>query len=401
MATVWLLGGLFWLLVFSITPVGRGDVDDQGLVDVLLLLDIALGQAVVVLVAFRRRWPVAVVVIGTMLAGLSTWAMPAVLLAVLSLATRRRLMPLVVILALNVGIGAAHDRWVAPILFPDDPMYASGRGSLLSAGVASVLTLLIFAVVALIGWNIGGRRELFSSWRAQAETADREQAARVAQARLAERARIAREMHDVMGHRLSLVAMHAGALAHRPDLSEDERRQSAEIVRDGAHQALEELRGVLGVLRTEEEGPGATGDGGPARAVEAPQPTFTDIPSLVAEVTSSGQPVVLEADPDLWARSVELPSTVGRHAYRVVQEALTNARRHAPGRPVRVELVGHREGGLGVLVRNPVSGSRTTVGPGLGLPGMAERVTLAGGTFEAGVVGGDFAVRVWLPWVRS
>ncbi|MFK5688541.1 sensor histidine kinase [Ornithinimicrobium sp. LYQ92] len=407
LATVWLLGGLFWLAVFAITPVGQGEPTDRGVVDVLLLLDIAIGQLVVVLVAFRRRWPVGVAVAVSLLSILSTWSVPAVMLAILSLATRRRMPPLVVVLILNVALGAVHDRWIAPILFPDDPSYASGRGSLLSLGLTSVIGLLVFAIVALIGWNIGGRRELVSSWRAQAETADREQSARVAQARLAERARIAREMHDVMGHRLSLVAMHAGALAHRPDLTEAERTQSAEIVRDGAHQALEELRVVLGVLRAEDEGSGGaaasgtaggTTDGAAGRAVEAPQPAFTDIPSLVAEVTSSGQQVQLEAAPDLWARSVELPGPVGRHAYRVVQEALTNARRHAPGTRVQVELAGGPQAGLRVLVRNPVVSTVPATGQGLGLPGMAERVTLAGGTFEAGVVGGDFAVRVWLPW---
>ncbi|WP_022925361.1 sensor histidine kinase [Serinicoccus marinus] len=396
LGTVWLLGGLPWLVVFGLSPVGQGDLERTGAVDVLLVLDLLVGQLCVLLVAFRRRRPATVAVVVTLLSAVSAWGAPAALLAVLSLATRRRLPPLLVVLALNALISLTYDTFVAPTLLPDDPAYADG-GSLWQVGINTLVVLLVFCIVGLIGWNIGGRRQLIASWRSQAQTARREQAARVSQARLAERARIAREMHDVMGHRLSLVAMHAGALAHRPDLSEQERRASAEIVRDGAHQALQELRDVLGVLRAEEDpDPLETGQ------VEAPQPTLTALPSLVAEATSSGQEVLLEADPDLWSRSVHLSDLVGRHAYRVVQEALTNARKHAPDSVARVRVAGSEEDGLEVVVRNavgPTGGSAPS--SGMGLPGMAERVHLADGRFEAGVEAGEFVVRVWLPWQQE
>ncbi len=322
----------------------------------------------------------------------SVFGAPAGFLATLSLATQRRLAPLVWLGLLNLAAGAVNELFVLPVTLPPGfDREITGQGWLWDVLAYTVFVTLIYGVVVLIGWNIGSRRELVASWRRQADTANREQAARVAQAQLAERARIAREMHDVLAHRLSLVAMHAGVLAHRPDLSEQERVEAAEVVRSGTHQALEELREVLGVLRDDDE---------PEGRVEAPQPGLSGIPSLVAEVTSSGQEVRLVVDEQLWPRSVSLPASTGRHAYRVVQEALTNARRHAPGRVVTVHLGGGPGEGLTVVVSNPVApvADGTLPSGGRGLAGMAERVQLAGGRFEARVEVTDFVVRAWMPW---
>ena len=127
------------------------------------------------------------------------------------------------------------------------------------------------------GLYIGSRRELLWTLRHRAERAEAEQELRVAQARTNERARIAREMHDVLAHRISQVSMHAGALAFREDLTPDEVRTSAAVIREKAHEALTDLRGVLGVLR------GA--DGEPALA---PQPTYADLGDLVEEAREGG-----------------------------------------------------------------------------------------------------------------
>lgn len=390
-ALAWVLGVLLFVLAFAASPAGQAAGDYPGRVDALLLVDLLVGHLAVLLALWRRRFPTTVAVVTNALLAVSTFAIPAAMLCVVSLASRRRWRPLVAVAVVHVVAGIYYELVVARALGVE---MATDLSSPWHAGLVAMISVLLFATVALIGWNIGGRRELVASWRSQAETAHREQSARVAQARTAERARIAREMHDVMGHRLSLVAMHAGALAHRPDLTEEERRQSAEIVRDGAHQALQELRDVLGVLRGEDE----PADG--ASATEAPQPTLTDVPSLVAEVTSSGHPVDLAVAPGLWDRSVELSDRVGRHAYRVVQEALTNARKHAPGAPVRVHLGGDADAGLSLVVHNivprPVAADPGV--PGRGLTGMQERVTLVGGTFRAGAEREGFGVRVWLPW---
>ncbi|MFX0539632.1 sensor histidine kinase [Ornithinimicrobium sp. Y1847] len=399
-ALVWVLGLSAWMVVGMIAT--EGWQDDTSLpVATLVFLDLILGQVAVGLVLFRRRWPVPIAIVVGALCLVSSFALPASLLAIISLATLRHVPSLAVVIGFNLLVDVAHHLWIAPILGTEDEVVVQGTvmaDGLAGLGVNTGFVILVYAIAILIGWNIGSRRELVASWRSQAEVAVREQSARVAQAQLAERARIAREMHDVLAHRLSLVAMHAGVLAHRDDLPAEERRQAAEVVRSGAHQALEELREVLGVLRADDDGPHQAADA----SVEAPQPGLSGIPSLVAEVTSSGQEVRLVAEPELWARSVSLPTSTGRHVYRVVQEALTNGRRHAQGRPVTVELDGRPGTGLSLVVSNPVAAVEEGAVPsgGRGLTGMAERVQLAGGRFEAGVEVTDFVVRVWLPWEK-
>ncbi len=163
---------------------------------------------------------------------------------------------------------------------------------------------------------IGSRRELLATLRERAVTAEAEQAARVAQARTAERGRIAREMHDVLAHRISLVTMHAGALTYREDLTAEEMRATAAVIQESSHQALVELRDVLGILRDD------PGDSSPER----PQPSAVDVPALLDEARASGMRIETE---DLVALD-GIPETIGRTLYRVVQESLTNARKHAP-----------------------------------------------------------------------
>ena len=398
LAVVWLLGAVLFLVYITPLGVQVEEAPPPDVAGVLVLLDLVVGHLVLVLVAFRRRAPVLVAVLAMLLTTVTVFGVPAAFLAALSLATQRRLAPVVLVGLLNLVGGLVFERVVVPSTLPPEFQSMTGQGWLLDLTVYTVFVALTFGVVALAGWNIGSRRELVASWREQAATANREQAARVAQAQLAERARIAREMHDVLAHRLSLVAMHAGVLAHRSDLSEEERAEAAEVVRAGTHQALEELREVLGVLRADTDAadpPDGTG-GGP---VEAPQPGLSGIPSLVAEATSSGQEVRLLADPELWARSVGLPGSTGRHAYRLVQEALTNARKHAVGEPVTVQIDGSPGAELSVVVRNATTPQEATLpSGGRGLAGMAERVQLAGGTFDAGVEERDFVVRVQLPW---
>lgn len=395
----WLLGMLLFM-GYSAPVVMLADVESPEMpsgvgVVALLLLDLLVGHLILALAAFRRRAPLTIAFLTMALSAVSIMGAPAAMLATLSVATRRWLAPIVWLGVVNLVAGLFHENTITRVTVPQEfGGSLTGQGWLVDNLAFTAFALLMYVVVVLIGWNVGSRRELVASWRRQAETASSEQAARVAQAQLAERARIAREMHDVLAHRLSLVAMHAGVLVHRPDLSEQERTEAAEVVRAGAHQALEELREVLGVLRDdvgeEPEGP----------RVEAPQPGLSGIPSLVAEVTSSGQEVRLAAEPELWPRSVTLPASTGRHAYRVVQEALTNARRHAGGRPVKVQLEGRPGDGLVIEVVNPTAAVEEGTLPsgGRGLAGMAERVELAGGRFSAGVEVSNFVVRAWLPW---
>jgi len=255
-------------------------------------------------------------------------------------------------------------------------------------------TIVVFAVVSIIGisvgWGlyIGSRRELLATLRERADTAEAEQAIRVSQARIAERTRIAREMHDVLAHRISLVTMHAGALSYRDDLSPDQVRTTAGIIHENSHQALVDLREVLGILRDD------PGDASP----ELPQPSAEDLPTLVAEAQRSGMRI--ESDYDIALD--DMPEGVGRTLYRIVQEALTNARKHAPDTRVVLNLAGGPGDGVEIEVVNPLQiGSTPLEVPesGLGLIGLQERAVLAGGRLSHRVTPHhEFVLQAWLPW---
>jgi signal transduction histidine kinase len=208
---------------------------------------------------------------------------------------------------------------------------------------------------------------------------------------MAERSRIAREMHDVLAHRISLVALHAGGLEVRPDLPAEKVRETAELLRSTARQALEELRAVIGVLR---EDPASD------QIALAPQPTLSDIPRLVQDMRQAGAKIELEMRVDEMAGA---PTALGRDAYRIVQEALTNISKHAHGTAGRVSVDGAPDNGLRIEVRNRlplhVHSDPTLPGSGAGLLGLQERVTLAGGTLVHGPDGsGDFVVDAELRW---
>jgi len=185
--------------------------------------------------------------------------------------------------------------------------------------------------------------------------------------------------------------MHAGALEFRPDAPPEEVARAAGVVRASAHQALQDLREVIGVLRDE---PGVNG-GGPER----PQPTLANLPTLVEESREAGMHVSAECRVgDLTA----VPDGVGRNAYRILQEGLTNARKHAHGAAVEVTVDGEAGSGLAVAITNrlPVGVPAAEIpGTGTGLIGLSERTMLAGGRLEHGrTPAGDFQLRAWLPW---
>ncbi len=341
---------------------------------VLLVVDLALGAVSLVLSFFRRRWPFPVAVLTAAFGGFSASAAGPGTLAAVSVATRRNLVQVVVVGA--VGMAGAEVFWLTQPRAQESPWWVN-----FAVGLAFTIAMLVS------GMYIGSRRELLWTLRDRAERAEAQQELRLAQAQANERARIAREMHDVLAHRMSLVAMHAGALAYRTDLPPEEVRTAAELVQTKAHEALEDLRQVLGLLR-------GSDDGVPNR----PQPTFGDVAGLLREAEESGMRVRLT---DLVRDAAAVPERVGRTAYRIVQEGLTNARKHAPGTAVAVSLEGSADEGLTVTVRNAArtgSGRAATPGAGLGLVGLAERTKLAGGRLESGRREGAFELRGWLPW---
>jgi signal transduction histidine kinase len=278
--------------------------------------------------------------------------------------------------------------------YPGTPIQQGASRVLVAVAVG--VGLMTLALVVATGFYIGARRDLIATLQQRAEAAERAQESRATEARRAERTRIAREMHDVLAHRISLVAMQAGGLAYREDLTRAQITASAETIRDSAHRALGELREVLGVLRADEEAV-------PTER-EAPQPTLAELPALLADADEAGSSVQLDLSGlpggDRAALGT-LAQTSSRTAFRILQEALTNARKHAPGQPVQIRLAGAPGERLLLEARNPVPVTvpHGAPGAGLGLVGVAERAQLLGGSLEHGVdADGRFAVRVWLPW---
>ncbi|MBN8866389.1 MAG: sensor histidine kinase [Solirubrobacterales bacterium] len=339
-----------------------------------------LGLAACAGLWFRRRWPLGVGVFAALASAVSPAAGGAVLVAVFSLAIHRPWRQAVAVGAMAMASGIAFY-----FLYPSSD----------SLWVMMILVAVMFSAVVGWGMYVRARRELVESLRQRARDAEADRDARLAQARANERTRIAREMHDVLAHRISLVALNAGALEYRPDASPEEVARAASVVRENAHQALEELRDVIAVLRENSDGEGA--------AKEPPQPTLRDLAALVDESRDSGMTVELESR----AESLDdLPAAIGRTAYRVVQEGLTNARKHAPGGAARVHVSGSAGSGLTVVVANREPVGPTTVRPipgtGTGLIGLAERVDLAGGRLTYGIQSNrEFKLEAWLPWQPS
>ncbi|MEJ2862781.1 sensor histidine kinase [Actinomycetospora flava] len=360
----WITGAAV-LVLGALTLVSRTDTRASTLATVV---DVGATLAAAALVPLLLRRPVTGALAMAVLAAFSPAATPAATIGVLRVATVRPLATAMWVGAVGV-IAHAIQGVVRPI--PGLPY-------------GWLLVIDVVTHAALIAW--GALVRLREAARVEERRrAEEEQAERIAAARRQERAAIAREMHDVLGHRLSLVAASAGALEYRPDAPAEQIARAAGVVRAGAHQALEELREVIGVLRADDL---VSGDG-------PPQPTAADLPALVEESRQAGVTVTLSSAVD-----GEVPETLGRTAYRVVQEGLTNARRHADGTPVRVVVAGAAGEGLRVEVCNPMPiGPVASDASGTGLVGLAERAASVGGRLEHGVTGdGQFRLSAELPW---
>lgn len=376
-------------------------------------LGLAAGLAVpgCALLWWRRRWPVGVAVVLLAPAAVTESVGGAAIIAIFTVAVHRAG-------RVALAVAAAHLLIVVPYsLVRPDPD--------LNLVEYHAVNLLLLGAVLTWGWRIRTRRELLRALRERAARAEAEAVAHADRLRALERERIAREMHDALAHRISLVCLHAGALEVRPDLPAEAVARTAGTIRTSAHQALEELREILAVLRA---GGDETGLG--------PQPGLADVRRLIDEARSAG--TVLHLD---WRLPTEPapPATVGRTTYRVVQEGLTNARKHAPGARVRLGLDRTAAGELHLWLHNPLPGGdprRADTGPrradteppdayprgaeppvgesarmgmaripgsGSGLVGLVERVSLAGGRVEHGARRAadgaiTFRLEVWLPW---
>jgi len=392
-----------------------GQAETNGASGRMVVADVALGIVACVSLWWRRRWPVQVGLLTAVISAVSYTSGFAAVAGLFTVALHRRFQRVVVVAAVNLLAG-----YVLSMLRPDPgtPFW-----------VSAVVGVLFVLVAVAWGMLARARRQIVLSLRDRAERAEAEQLLRVSQARQLERTRIAREMHDVLAHRISLISLHAGALEFSAGATPQDAADSAAVIRRSAHEALEDLRQILGVLRADPDGDETLAP----PAVERPQPTLADLAGLVQQSRAAGMHLTLR---DRVQDSDRVPASVGRTAFRVVQEGLTNARKHAPHAAVTVQLSGAPGSGLDVEIRNRGSvltgpgaaaslnsGRRGTLaapgangtsrgngtsraagqelipGAGQGLVGLVERTMLIGGRLEHGRTSdGDFRLHAWLPW---
>ncbi|MFB7368808.1 sensor histidine kinase [Streptomyces sp. NPDC056222] len=364
--TLFLLAVLFGMIAADATD----DLNSHA----VAVADQAVGAAACCALWLRRRWPVGLAVALSLVSVAAPLAGGAFLVSLFSLAVRRPFREVAWVGALSLASTTAQ------VFVRPDPATGTVPGIL----IGFILVLLMTAW----GMLVRSRRQLVEALRERARRAEAEAELRAEQAQRLAREAIAREMHDVLAHRLTLLSVHAGALEFRPDAPPEQVARAAGVIRDSAHEALQDLRQIIGVLRA--PGEGAEGD--------RPQPTLATLDALVAESRGAGTKVVLDStidDPEA------VPASTGRTVYRIAQEGLTNARKHAPGTEVTLTVRGRPGDGLTIDVHNPApTGPVPHVpGSGQGLIGLTERATLAGGRLDHGPApGGGFALHAWLPW---
>jgi signal transduction histidine kinase len=363
----------FLLAVFIGLAAAKTLKNDTATPHPLAVADQLVGVLACGAVWLRRRWPVGLAIAMIPVGLVSTTAGGAGLVALFTLAVHRPFRYVAWIGGIQLALTPVFF-WLRPD--PDLPY----------AGAVAFTELFTLTV---IGWGmfVRSKRQLMLSLRDRARRAETEAELRAEQAQRLAREAIAREMHDVLAHRLTLLSVHAGALEFRPDAPREEIARAAGVIRESAHEALQDLREIIGVLRAGD--PDDTG---------RPQPTLGALDALVTESREAGMKVSLDnrvTDP------AAVPASVGRTAYRIAQEGLTNARKHAPGTEVTVTVTGTLGDGLVIAVHNPPPEGEVphVPGSGQGLIGLTERATLAGGRLEYGPgQDGGFRVRAWLPW---
>ncbi|MFC4908040.1 sensor histidine kinase [Actinomadura gamaensis] len=365
------------------------------LLDVSLAAGAAVGDGAIMLAATSSRFWLP----GYAVAGGS-------MVIALGLVLRRRYPVHLALLALVVGTAVGGGPIAGGIMLYSLGAYAASRWTAIAIAATSYVLFLVvpspngdsgsFAASAtfgllftsfpvILGMYMGARKQLLASLQERAARLEREQHLLAERARAEERTRIAREMHDVVANRVSVMVVHAGALKAVAARDPDRAVQTATVIGDMGRQALEELRQVIGVLRQGED------------ELATRAPTLDDVRDLVGQSGAAG----LVVDLVVLGEERPMPSAISRTVYRIVQEALTNVHKHAGGASTRVDVrlppdavevsVVNRAAPEGAAEHGLPSG-------GNGLVGLRERVVALGGHFEAGPArDGGFAVRARLP----
>ncbi|MCT7352065.1 sensor histidine kinase [Streptomyces sp. 15-116A] len=378
----------FWAVVlFGISVLGGASTEaDQGTdlpaltVPVMLLLSLV--------VALRRRMPERMLILAAavgvvqLVADVATlpanFAMLVIVYTVAAIGARWASR-----FALTAGLCAAP---LAQLRWPNEQTSTAGNIAIM------IFQAVPFALAWVLGDSIRTRRAYFAQLEERAARLEKEREAQAKVAVAAERARIARELHDVVAHNVSVMVVQADGAAYVLDTAPDQAKKALETISSTGRQALAEMRRLLGVLRTGEH----------QEAGEyVPQPDVQQIEDLVEQCRESGLPVDFKVE----GTPRPLPSGVELTAYRIVQEALTNTRKHGgPNAGASVRLV-YFDDGLGLLVEDDGKGAPHELyeeggfdGQGHGLIGMRERVGMVGGTLDAGPrPGGGFRISALLP----
>ncbi|WP_419996837.1 sensor histidine kinase [Streptomyces boninensis] len=385
-AVVLVMMSLLWVVTIDETP-SRPDHSPHTDIEKATALGFAVAFAVCV--ALRRRYP------------------ERVLLATIGLGVLQ--------LGTDVGVGPAHfalvvivftaasrgARWASRLALAASaaaPTISSVRwpdsNQPISSAIAGTIFMTITFVLAwVLGDSIRTRRAYYAELEERARRLEKEREAQSRVAVAAERARIARELHDVVAHNVSVMVVQADGAAYVLDQAPEQAKQALGTISSTGRQALTEMRRLLGVLRT--------GDGSEQVGEYVPQPGVDQLTDLVEQVRGTGLTVDFKVD----GSPRELPSSIELTAYRIVQEALTNTRKHGgPNAGATVRLT-YGDSGVELLVEDDGRGAERELyeeggadGLGHGLIGMRERVGMVGGRLETGPrPGGGFRITATLP----
>jgi signal transduction histidine kinase len=379
---LWRLASRYWFDVLILAGIGLGIavvVHDHGTVDGpyrSLWLDVPLMVAIVAPLFARRRFPfgapVAVVIAVVATTILDDQLVPNNFITFLAGISAVFLMALLrdwrqAIAGLAIIFGA--EGFVART----DPN--GGIGDFFFSN-------LVFGVVWIVGFSLGRKFEEGEEAKERAAKAEREREERARAAVAEERARIARELHDVVGHSVSVMTVQASGVRRLLQPEQEREREALLVVERTGREALAEMRRMVGVLRRPEEAPAL-----------APQPSLDHLNRLVEQAREAGLPVELHIE----GQAIQLPAGVDLTAYRLVQEGLTNVVKHAQATRAEV-LVNYGDGYLEVTVKDNGQGVGNGDGGGHGLVGMRERVSVYGGDLDAGPQpSGGYQLRAKLP----
>ncbi|WP_369356455.1 sensor histidine kinase [Streptomyces sp. cg2] len=358
----------WWAEALTICVVGAGTVQQAyvGAGGTLFSPRVGVAAALTLSVLLRRRWPVFAMVstmVGALLLGLF---FPLLVVFFYRVAQGRFVFEGLCVVAAMVGSSLAH---------PGSSLWMTRKYG----------PLMVLLVAVAIGLWTGNRRRHVASLAEQVNRLRVERELRAEQARLEERTRIAAEMHDVLAHRLTVIALHTGALQRRSGELPEPVADRIGLLRTASTDALGDLRDVLGVLRGHDTGER------PASRV----PGLPELSTVIDEARAAGQQIeaVIEGAPD------SVPASHRLAIHRLAQEALTNARKHAPGATAQLQ-VRYGPPQSTVVIRNPagVSLEAAAEGSGYGLVGLAERVAALNGRLEYGPTGsGGWLVAAAIP----